>query len=174
MADDSENDELEKLESEYREVSADYVFCHVALKQIALEDPLRMLAILASDRAEEFLAGLLEDVETHCGKKATLTAAQVRIHPRRIGERVCAILQFPEPQRITNAFFVALMVQVDFGAAPAETTVSSARFFTLEKGYPEGSESRTVLGEWTATGHLNYGTGPAPVLEEFVKSLARQ
>ncbi len=152
--------------------SPDYVFAHYALRQIALSDPMRVLAILALPDAEEFIDAILKDVGEQCGRDATFSASAIRIHKVRVSEFPCAVIELPEPQEIAEAFMVALVVMIDSTSENApDMEEVSARFFTLEKGLSMSNDPRTVLAEWNSSAHSNYGDGPEPNVESFVAAL---
>jgi len=153
--------------------SPHYAFAHYALRQIALAEPLQFLAIAASPDAGRFFDVVLKDVAEQCGRPAPFHAASIKVHPVRVNNFPCAVVEMPEPSETAEAFMVALVVPVDMTAnqRPDPKTVSG-RFFTLEKGFTLTNEPRTVLGEWDLTTHFNYGDGPPATVERFVTALA--
>jgi hypothetical protein len=161
-------------EPEQRGPSVHYVFAHYALRQLALAEPMRFLAILASPQAHDFLAAVLQDVAQQLGKPAPFAATDLLIHPTRIGDHPCAIVEFPTPQGITETYFTALLALVRLHEGlPADDESVPARYLTLEKGASFDNRPRTVLGEWTDTSHLNFGDGPTPTLYAFMQALER-
>ena len=154
--------------------SVHYALAHLALRHMALAEPLQTLAILASPEAEKFLALLLEDVAEKCEVRANFKASAIQVHRLRVNDFPCAILEFPQPQNTTEAFMVALVVMLDASTEDiSETEEVEARYFTLEKGFTMTDEPRTVLGEWTHESHINYGDGPPADLKSFVEALER-
>lgn len=152
--------------------SPHYAFAHMALPQIAFADPLPFLGLVASPQAEEFFGAVLADVAEHCGGRVPFAASAIRVHPMRIKDSLCAVLELPAPNETAEAYMVAFAVPSD--ALPDGNGTSSqraSRYITLEKGFSLDGESRTVLGEWQQGSHLNYGDGPAPSVEEFVAAL---
>lgn len=153
--------------------SPDYAFVHYALKQIALTAPLQFLAISASPDAERFMDSILQDVGERCGRPATYDASSIHIHRTRINDFPCAIVELPEPKELAEAHLVAIVALVDTSSGPPlDMDQVESRYFTLEKGFSMSSEPRTVLAEWTAESHLNYGDGPEPTVQEFVAVLS--
>ena len=74
------------------------------------------------------------------------------------------VVTMPPPLHSTEAYFTVLV-------RPAGSDASAAlRCFTLELGTRPDIQ-RTVVGEWVAGGHRNYGPGPEPVPEAFVAAL---
>ena len=152
--------------------SPDYAFAHYALREIALGDPLQFLAVAASPESTRFIGAILKAVEEQCGRRTSFNESSVTIHPTRVGDFPCAVIELPEPKEMAEAFMVALVVRIETSSEqpPAPDEVD-ARYFTLEKGFSMSSESRTVLAEWSTEGHSNYGDGPAPTVQAFVDAL---
>jgi len=153
-----------------------YTLAHYALRQVALSDPLRYLAVLASPDAQKHLENLLQAVAESCAarnEKPDFTADDLKIHCRRINRFPCAIVEFPPPQAFAEAFFTALVAYVDFSGPIPDRPSVMARYFTLECGVSMDGSPRTVLAEWTTDGtHNNFGDGPEPAVEAFVETLA--
>ena len=154
--------------------SADYVLAHYALRQIALSEPLQMLAILASPDANRFIDNVMQDVAEQCGKPNTFDSDSVRIHPTRVNDYPCAIIEFPEPEEIAEAHLVAVVGLIDMSAQepPDDSAELNARYFTLEKGMSLNDEPRTVLAEWNSETHSNYGDGPPATAADFAAAIA--
>lgn len=152
--------------------SADYMLAHYALRQLSLNSPLQMLSLLASPDAPTFLAELLQDVENQLGHKASYTSDKIQIYPCRIGLYPCAILEFPAPQKMAEAFMVAIVALFDPDEElPKDLSAVQARYYTLEKGFSADGSDRTVLCEWDDTAHKNYGDGPEATPAAFARAL---
>lgn len=152
--------------------SADYIMAHYAFRQLALDSPLQMLSLLVSPDAKSFFAELLQDVEKQLGQKATYRSEQIQIHPTRIGDYPCAIVEFPAPQKMAEAYMVALVALFSADEeVPKDLSSIQGRFYTLEKGYSLDGQDRTVLCEWDQTSHKNYGDGPEPTPAAFAAAL---
>ncbi|MFJ8043894.1 hypothetical protein ACIRBX_25670 [Kitasatospora sp. NPDC096147] len=83
-------------------------------------------------------------------------------HVDRAGHRLL-LVTLPEPIAAAEAHFVAV-VQVRGEEA--------CRFLTLERSEsPVDGSVGTVLGEWSAEGHVNFGAGPAPRPELFLSAI---
>ncbi|MBN1910646.1 MAG: hypothetical protein JW818_12950 [Pirellulales bacterium] len=154
-----------------------YTMAHYALRNIALDDPLFYLAVLASDDSNAFLESIFRAVCEHChdrGEKPDFKAADLRVHRTHIGVYPCAIIEMPEPVAMTEAFFTALVLLVD----PSTSQVSDdaevpAQYFTLEKSFDLDGTPKTVLGRWNNQGtHSSCGDGPEPTLRDFIAYLA--
>jgi hypothetical protein len=167
---------------EERQRPGHYLLAHVILRQIALSNPLQYLALMASPRAAEFLKDIHADVVEDCrrnGETVDFSPDELKIHCVRLGDFPCAVIEMPPPAATPEAYFTALVVYIstadDLSADPQPVP---ARYFTLEKGMSFGNSQmvtpRTVLCEWTSTAHSNFGDGPEPTLEAFMKSLPRK
>jgi hypothetical protein len=153
-----------------------YAFAHVAMRQVALADPLRYLAILGSEQGQEFIADMIRAVaENVKGPGPDFTAADVHVHLGRVGQHPCAILEMPKPLEVPEAFFTATVALVDIDAPsePREGTKIAARYFTLEKGFADEGGGRTVFCEWTESAHLNFGDGPPATVQDFVAAIEK-
>ena len=154
--------------------SPEYLMAHYALRHIALANPLQFLEIVASPKAEKFFKTILEGTADDCGCKIPFPASAIEVHKTRVNHFPCAVIQFPEPKDIAEAYMVALVVMIDASSEPPEIEDLSeiqARFFTLERGFSLSDEENTVLGQWTDKTHINHGAGPDPSVDEFVKAL---
>jgi hypothetical protein len=153
-----------------------YTFAHLALRQVAFDEPLTCLGVLASPQAREFLADLWGSVCEHCarmGEKPDFTADDIRVHTLRAGGYPCAVLEMPAPRGVTEVHYAALLLLVDTSReeAPAPEDVR-LRYVTLEKGWSDGPPV-TVLCEWTKDGtHRNHGSGPPAELGAFLEAVA--
>lgn len=152
--------------------SPEYMFAHVVLRQIALDDPLQFLAAIASPAAEEVIDSLLKIVAEECGRPAPFGPADIAIHTIRVNDFPCAVIELPEPRELAEAHFVALTATVDMsdGEPPGNEPVP-ARYFTLEKGIGLDDQPRTVLCEWNTSTHMNYGDGPPPTVDDFAEAI---
>lgn len=154
--------------------SPHYALAHYALRFIALGDPLRFLGIVASPDAQQFIAAVMKDVAEKCGRTPAFRPHEVKIHPTRVGIFPCAVIEFPEPKEVAEAYFTALVVPVDTsGEMPDDESQLKGRYFTLEKGMTFGGGSRTVLAEWNEDTHFNCGDGPPPNVAAFVAALTK-
>lgn len=152
-----------------------YTLAHHALRGVAFEHALGFFGVIASPDREAFLTELLGNVTEHCRDREPapdFAAADIAVHPLRLGERICAVIQMPPPRAVTEAYFVAAVLLVDPATVP-EDQKPPVRYVTLEYGvdFADG-RPRTVLCEWTADGmHVNYGDGPPPDLRAFVEAV---
>lgn len=152
--------------------SPDYAFAHVAMRQIALAKPLQFLGIVLSPNAGQFFDALLEDVNEYCERKASFDASSITTHKCKVNGFPGVVIVLPEPKEMAEAHMVALIVPMDLSSdEEPDFDAAQGRYFTLEKGFSLSNTPRTVLAEWDATTHSNYGDGPAPNVEAFVQSL---
>jgi hypothetical protein len=153
--------------------SPHYVFAHYALRQLALSSPLNFLAMMASPDANGFLDSILDQVAERCGQRPAFDHSAIKIHPLRVKQFPCAILELPEPKEIAEAFMVALVVPFDASSSePPDADALTGRFFTLEKGETLDGQPRTVFAEWDEEGHSNYGDGPVVDVEAFCEAIS--
>lgn len=152
-----------------------YTFAHIALRQLAFQDPINCLGALASPNATEILCALWSSVDQHCqeqGESSTINPREMVIHSDRINGFPCAILEMPEPWFVSGAWYVALVVLLRSDEELLAASAKDLRYFTLEKGAMLDGSERTVFCAWTEEGsHLNFGDGPPPDLDSFLSHL---
>jgi hypothetical protein len=152
-----------------------YTFAHYALRSVAFTDPLVYLGILASPKGQEFLARLLRSVSEHCKEREPqpdFDVEDISVHQVRVGRYPCAVVEMPRPKATTEIYFTAAVLLADPEDGMPESAPMDLRYFTLEKGVVLDGPPRTVLCEWTSAGsHVNYGDGPEPQLEAFVRAV---
>ena len=68
------------------------------------------------------------------------------------GNLKLGVLSLPMPRQPTEAWFAAIVASA---SDPAYL-----RYFLWEQGESLDEKPRTVVAEWSGTGHLNYGDGP--------------
>ena len=83
------------------------------------------------------------------------------------------IIRCPVPHNIAENHFVALAYRPEHRhILPWRRRPPEVRYLALESSFDENGPT-TVLGEWTDTGHVNYGSGPEPTADEFVAAAKR-
>jgi hypothetical protein len=151
-----------------------YTLAHVALRQVALSQPLAFLGVLASPEATRFLSDLLRQVTANCrGRedRPDFAVDDITVYTLRAGKYPCAVIEMPRPRATAEAHMVAAVVLADLsGQPPGENP--PVRYFTLEKGMTFGGPPRTVLCEWNDEAHMNYGDGPPAEVPAFVAAVA--
>jgi hypothetical protein len=157
-----------------------YLFAHVALRQVALAQPVQVLSILATEKRTEFFDELLEKQAGHYPDvgPATFTGADIACTCVRIGGHPAAILTMPPPQHPTEAYFVAIVSRLPtrrfFTRRNLENGADLVDYYTLERPVDldeDGPEPCGVFCGWTKDAHLNFGTGPQPEFEAFKRFL---
>jgi hypothetical protein len=142
-----------------------YVFAHRATPYQVFSEQERTLKAFENDgqafveRAWVAVGGQAEKNGHKPIEKTGLEFSMEQINDIKI-----YLIKLPAPTGITEAYFVATAVKN-----------GSVEYFTLERTIciAETCEKNpTVLGGWTNDGkHLNYGKGPEPNKEDFVKSV---
>ncbi len=87
------------------------------------------------------------------------TGLAASVHALENGQIVLVTL--PHAEHTTEVHFAAITVLE--GQAP--------RFFVLEHSWTLADEPSTVLCEWTEKGHSNFGTGPSPEPQAFLRAV---
>jgi hypothetical protein len=148
-----------------------YAFAHHALRDVALNDPLYYLAVLASPNALTFLAALLQRVAQHVAANAApeFTVDDLTIHTGQVAGFPCAIVELPTPRASPEAFFTAAVLLVPFGGNPGPEP--PVRYFTLEQSFELDGTPFAMMCEWTKTIHSNFGGGPPPRLADFTRTI---
>ena len=154
---------------------AHYLFAHYALRSVALNDPVFYLGVLASPEARQFLEGLLQTTAEHLrpgDPPADFTADDLTVHTVRAGVYPCAVVEMPRPRAMTEAYFTAAVLLVDPDDEAADLASAAVRYFTLEQSFDLEGKPFAMMCEWSKGGtHSNFGGGPAPRLDDFVKAV---
>lgn len=75
------------------------------------------------------------------------------------GEHLVFLVELPPPTQLTEAHFVCI------------TSSPEIQYFTLEKSQTDAGRECTAFCSWTAESHFNFGSGPEPTKEAFLKKL---
>lgn len=153
-----------------------YAFGHVTLRKAFFHDPAKLVQAFEAD-GERLLREMWDEVarlvQADNGDAAILPGDGLELSTHAVGPCTkAAVIALPPPCEMPEAHFVALVVELPrpgpsfhIGRMP-----DPGRYFTLELGMDILSQARhTVLCERTREGHANYGTGPEPTVEAFVK-----
>ncbi len=155
-----------------------YIFPHVALRQFAFASPYLCMGALGASEGNRFLPDILASVADYCrgeGQEMTLAAEHIRFYSLRAKKYPCLIVELPEPHASTEVFMVGIVLKPAAGDTAADLPGAEVRYFTLEKGRRPDGSGRTVLCEWTIDNrHLNYGDGPEPDRDHFLKAIAEK
>jgi hypothetical protein len=150
-----------------------YLFAHRVLPSVFFENPARFIEVLAKDGIG-FLRFFWERVGSDLKDETALPASGLNYQTRRTDDGVTVvIITLPQPEAAPEAYFAAAVYR-----PPMEGGASLCRYFTLEYGIDlTGSQSRTVLCEWTSQpspSHLNYGDGPEATEMAFFKAVCEK
>jgi len=152
-----------------------YVLGHVALRSLALENPLRFLSIMGTPDADKFLNAVYQNLVESLKDEGPpdFTLNDVRYDRGKLGDWLCVVFTLPPPKEVTEVYFCCLAGHLDQNDPNPTPESIKARWFTLEYGLTDDGGKRTVLCEWTKDGtHKNYGDGPEPTLDNFLQAVA--
>ena len=158
-----------------------YYFAHAALKELAFEDPERVVIALAAPGAERFLAEMWETVGRDvAGAEQPQQGADagpvppdgIETIPARVAGRPTALVRMPPPRATTEAYFVAIVLNHELSEPVKPAPEPELYYFTLEKGFSLDGSLRTVFCEWDETAHKNYGDGPPADARRFLDHVA--
>lgn len=140
-----------------------YLFAHKYLPDKLSESPQMVLSWLAGEKG-------IEHLKTRWALLPTIYQIETGdyIEPNGINRYVLrpnedhtlVIIRFPEPIRMTEAYFAAIIFN---------RKNNSHRYFTLELGFSDQNNNirKTVLGEWIKDKRINHGDGTLPGIESF-------
>ncbi len=143
-----------------------YVYAHRAIPGNLFSDKERALKIFdtrGQDLAEFVWMRVGKDAEEKGEKRIPKDGLQ--FSKESVGGAQLYVIKLPPPEAPTEAYFVAIAVKN-----------GKVSYYTLERTIcMSGScrEDPTVLGGWTEERkHLNFGPGPKPTKEDFIRALA--
>lgn len=186
MATDPNNDDHEELSEEsLKELVSKfpkanprphhYVLAHVALRTLALDDPLQFLAVMGSPDAAKFVASIYDSVVESLKEEGPPDFAvdDVQFQCGKLGDWLCVVFTMPPPRDVTEAFFCCLAGHLDLNDPNPRPESVKGRWFAMEYTYPIGDQTRAVLCEWTKDGgHSNFGEAGEPTVENFLQRVA--
>jgi serine/threonine protein kinase len=76
------------------------------------------------------------------------------------------IIQLPQPERMAEAYFVAIIVRDS-----ASDSNLNCRYITLEFSKDDDGSNQTVLGEWENGSHFSYLSSPLPEKRAFLEAV---
>ena len=159
-----------------------YAFAHLALREIAFGNPVRIFNILASDRRTEFFDDVLNDLDglvpPDTGKR-NFTGADIRVAGFGIDGRPCALLEMPPTTNPTEAYFIAIVGRLPMDELMShlhsETAEPLIDYYTLERPFEITPDCPSVFCAWTPDDtHHNFGAGPEPDLRQFAAFLEQR
>jgi hypothetical protein len=147
-----------------------YAFVHNCMRVMCEEDTATFFSVMASPKQRDFIKTMWDMVCEACDAEATteLTADDIGVETLRIRDCPTILVHMPEPRGITEAHMVCIILttplEEDFDPDQMEF-----RYFTLEYGWAERGKTSPVLCEWTKDAHHNFGPGPEPETQAFLK-----
>ena len=151
-----------------------YIFAHRYLPDVFLREPGLALALALPQRQWPLLQTLWEICEQSYPDVSPAQPNGLGVESKRINDNlIYALVTFPKPQNMTEAYYACLMVEFHV-ARDKSLQTTSVGYYTLEKsmdlsgllssGKPEKQNiaESTVIGSWDKGRHVNLGPGPAP------------
>lgn len=148
-----------------------YVFAHQTLRYECSVDPLSFFAVIGSAECEDFLAQVLAATTQVIGTPADFAPADLEVVTGRIRDWPCVVVRMPPALAAAEAHLVGVVLTDMPADGAASEEPLSFRYFTLERSFDFGDGPHTVLCEWTEDRHVNFGSGPAVDVGEFVTAL---
>jgi hypothetical protein len=144
-----------------------YHFAHYALPEIIFNNLEHVVTTFSNPNANALLAELWPESRLEDSSEPPIVPAGLGVSRHDFPpDAIIFLFAFPQPTNLTEAFFTAL-------AYWSHSSRPHFRYFTLELGFNDSGTPRTVIGEWTPDRtHLNYGDGPEPTAEAFLKRIA--
>jgi hypothetical protein len=160
-----------------------YLFAFKALSQIFYDNPMQMLAILASPEGDDFLKSLWETTGRHA-KEAKPADGGGYVEPKglrcvqrgRAGDWAVAVVEMPKPVAPPEAWFVGLACRIPKTPPPnteegmKQLQEAEARYYTLELALDvlKGGHKNFLCAWFKDGGRANYGECPATDAESFL------
>ncbi|MGI8786914.1 MAG: hypothetical protein ACR2HG_04035 [Pyrinomonadaceae bacterium] len=146
-----------------------YYFAHIYLRDGAFSHPKLFIDELFKDDSTQYLKirWAINGFDSKAEEDDFIPADGLEAFPIKIGNDFYgALVQLPKPERMAEAYFVAIVLPTDADAS------TPCNFFTLEfSRYDDGSD-KTVLGNWAGEGaHFNLGSGPMPEKQAFIDAI---
>jgi hypothetical protein len=148
-----------------------YALAHVVFRGMCEADPLRFFAMMASEKRDELLRSVWDHFCKTIKQPPEFDISDVKIETGAIDKFPLLILEMPPPREVTQAHFIGIILQLD-PQQPLAEQIPPFRYFTLEKTVSfDEQPAGTVMCEWRENSHSNYGTGPEPTRDAFVKKI---
>jgi len=145
-----------------------YYFAHEYLRERAQQHPKLLVEKLREESGTSYLSFLWvsRGFAVKGEEDEFIPADGLECFPIEIGsEYYGALVQFPTPEKMAEAYFVAILLPASEGAS------ASAEFFTLEFSMDDDRSKKTVLGKWGGGSHFNLGSGPPPEKGAFLNAI---
>jgi hypothetical protein len=141
-----------------------YDFAHRTLPAIVRGSKVDLAALAQAGSLDDALAASWRAVGDQLHEADRLRGDGLRGALVELAGGPALLVTFPMAMHAAEAHF-ALITPLD----PPD----ARRYITLESSWDAmGDQPRTVLGEWTAEGHLNMGDGPSATPEAFLSRVA--
>jgi hypothetical protein len=163
-----------------------YGFAHHILRQLAFERPDETVELLRGPRAAGFLGAVWENarkVAAELGDTTVYDAAPTAT-PRQFGALLGAVVTMPRAERMTEAYYIALVSSQStaFADTPAiggairayfhSKGEAALKYYTLEWTLTDRSVPSAVLCAWDASGtHANFQTLVEPNEAAFLAAV---
>lgn len=144
-----------------------YMFAHTAIPTLVFTRTEALLTVFET-KGQAFIEDLWASVAEVAEKQgqSPIDKTGLRFSKEKRDDINIYLIELPKPRAIAEAFFG--------GVAQKDKMV---KYFTLElaaKMMNDGCDTATVLGGWTTDHkHQNYGCGPKPEREEFIKAICK-
>jgi hypothetical protein len=142
-----------------------YEFAHRALPALLFTQEDKTLSLLEND-GYSFLKDLWIEVGEIVQEDghSVIEYKDLELSKEKIDNTKIYVAKLPIPVGLTEAYFVAIVEKEN-----------EIKYFTLELTVAQmcgGRSDATILGEWTSDHqHLNYGCGPKPLKEDFIRAV---
>ena len=148
-----------------------YYFAHIYLRDRAFDHPKLLVDKLREETATKYLSflWLSRGMASKAEEDDFIPADGLQCFPIDIGDEYYgALVQFPTPKKMTECYFVAVILPVDANAS------TQPNFFTLEFTINNDGSEDTVVGKWNSSGsHFNLVAESAPEKEVFVETIRK-
>jgi hypothetical protein len=139
-----------------------YSFGHRLLPGLALRGRTDFHELASRALLDQLLRGWWQELGESLPAEERLPHDGLRSELVNAGNVAVVLVTMPAAAHAAEAHFVAVTPHVHPDAW---------RCFTLEHTWTLDDQPATVLAEWTADGHVNYGDGPPPERQAFLDAL---
>ena len=139
-----------------------YGFGHRLLPGLALRGRTDFHELASRALLDQLLCAWWQDLGESLPPEERLPHDGLRSELANTGNLPVLLVTMPAACHAAEAYFVGII---------ADEEQNAWRCFTLEHAWTLDDRPVTVLGEWTANGHVNYGDGPPPERQAFLEAL---
>jgi hypothetical protein len=137
-----------------------YQYAHRALPSVVRHSGLEIVQAAAGRDITPALQALWSEVGDQLPEDQRLDPAGLTVAYEPGPPAPLVIVTMPPAHHMVEAHFAAIVAVAD-----------QARYLVLEESWSPVADKATVLGEWTAEGHLNLGSGPPPQRDAFLAAV---